>query len=41
VNFALTAHAFGSIDDVETRNTAALKNVGFGILTRIEADKVL
>jgi uncharacterized protein (DUF302 family) len=41
VNFALTAHASGSIDDVETRVTAALKEVGFGILTRIEADKVL
>jgi uncharacterized protein (DUF302 family) len=41
VNFALTARASGSIDDVETRITAALKEVGFGILTRIEADKVL
>jgi uncharacterized protein (DUF302 family) len=41
MNFALTARASGSIDDVETRITAALKDVGFGILTRIETDKVL
>jgi uncharacterized protein (DUF302 family) len=41
MNFALNAQAHGSIDDVETRVTAALKDVGFGILTRIEADKVL
>ena len=40
-NFVLTAKAHGTIDDVETRVTAALKDVGFGILTRIEADKVL
>ena len=41
MNFTLTTHASGNIDDVETRITAALKEVGFGILTRIEADKVL
>jgi uncharacterized protein (DUF302 family) len=41
VNFVLTSKASGGIDDVETRITAALKEVGFGILTRIEADKVL
>jgi uncharacterized protein (DUF302 family) len=40
MNFVLTAHARGKIDDVETKITAALKAVGFGILTRIEADKV-
>jgi uncharacterized protein (DUF302 family) len=41
MNFTLTAHAHGTIDEVETRITAALKEVGFGILTRIEVDKVL
>ena len=41
MNFALTARVQGKIDDVETRITAALKDVGFGILTRVEADKVL
>jgi uncharacterized protein (DUF302 family) len=41
MNFTLTSSATGSIDEVETRITAALKEVGFGILTRIEADKVL
>lgn len=41
MDFVLTAKATGSIDDVETRITAALKEVGFGILTRIETDKVL
>jgi uncharacterized protein (DUF302 family) len=41
MNFVLTSSARGTIDDVETRVTAALKDVGFGILTRIEADKVL
>jgi uncharacterized protein (DUF302 family) len=40
MNFVLTAHARGSIDDVEVKITAALKDVGSGILTRIEADKV-
>ncbi len=41
MNFTLTAKAHGGIDEVETRVTAALKEAGFGILTRIEADKVL
>jgi uncharacterized protein (DUF302 family) len=40
-NFALSAQVFGSIDEVEAKITAALKEVGFGILTRIEADQVL
>jgi uncharacterized protein (DUF302 family) len=40
-NFVLATQVRGTIDDVETRITAALKEVGFGILTRIEADKVL
>jgi uncharacterized protein (DUF302 family) len=41
MNFTLTAKATGGIDEVEIRVTTALKAVGFGILTRIEADKVL
>ncbi|HEY3295310.1 MAG TPA: DUF302 domain-containing protein [bacterium] len=41
MNFVLSTRAHGTIDDVETRITAALKESGFGILTRIEADKVL
>jgi uncharacterized protein (DUF302 family) len=41
MEFALTARVQGTIDEAETRITAALKEVGFGILTRIEADKVL
>jgi uncharacterized protein (DUF302 family) len=41
MSFVLTSKAQGNIDDVETRITAALKEVGFGILTRIEVDKVL
>jgi len=41
MNFVISAKAKGTIDDVESRITAGLKEVGFGILTRIEADKVL
>lgn len=41
MSFALTSKAQGNIDDAETRITAALKEAGFGILTRIEVDKVL
>jgi uncharacterized protein (DUF302 family) len=41
MEFALRSRVAGHIDDVEAKVTAALKNVGFGILTRIEADKVL
>jgi uncharacterized protein (DUF302 family) len=41
MDFVLKSRAVGGIDDVEMRVTAALKDVGFGILTRIEADKVL
>jgi uncharacterized protein (DUF302 family) len=41
MDFVISGKARGSIDDVEARITAALKEVGFGILTRIEADKVL
>lgn len=41
MSFTLSARASGTIDDVEAKLTAALKNVGFGILTRIDADKVL
>jgi uncharacterized protein (DUF302 family) len=41
MNFVLSAQAQGTIDDVEAKITAALKGVGFGILTRIEADKLL
>ncbi|MDK9699037.1 MAG: DUF302 domain-containing protein [bacterium] len=41
MEFAIAKKATGTIDEVETKITAALKEVGFGILTRIEADKVL
>jgi uncharacterized protein (DUF302 family) len=41
MEFALTTRTKGTIDEVEPRITAALKEVGFGILTRIEVDKIL
>ncbi len=41
MEFALTARVQGKIDEVEMKITSALKDVGFGILTRIEVDKVL
>jgi uncharacterized protein (DUF302 family) len=41
MNFSLHAQARGTIDSVEADITAALKAVGFGILSRIEVDKVL
>jgi uncharacterized protein (DUF302 family) len=41
INFSLTSQVQGTIDEAEARITSALKDVGFGILTRIEVDKVL
>ena len=41
MEFALTARVQGRIDEVEVKITSALKDAGFGILTRIEVDKVL
>jgi uncharacterized protein (DUF302 family) len=41
MNFAMSRRARGTIDEVETKITAALKDVGFGILTRVEVDKTL
>ena len=41
MSFALSTKAVGTIDEVEARVTSALKDVGFGILTRIEADQVI
>jgi uncharacterized protein (DUF302 family) len=41
MNFVLTSSARGTIDEVEARVTATLKDAGFGILTRIEVNKVL
>ncbi|MBI5058791.1 DUF302 domain-containing protein [candidate division KSB1 bacterium] len=41
MSFVLSARAAGGIDDVEARIVAALKEVGFGILTRIEVNNVL
>jgi uncharacterized protein (DUF302 family) len=41
MNFAISRQVPGRIDDIEARIMDALKQVGFGILTRIEADKVI
>jgi uncharacterized protein (DUF302 family) len=41
MQFVISHSAKGTIDEIETKLTAALKEVGFGILTRIEVDKVL
>jgi uncharacterized protein (DUF302 family) len=41
MNFVMSRRPRGTIDEVETKITAALKEVGFGVLTRVEIDKAL
>ena len=41
MNFAISRQVPGRIDEIEARITESLKQVGFGILTRVEADRVV
>ncbi len=39
--FSIKHRAVGTIDEIETKLTSALKENGFGVLSRLEVDKIL